>query len=78
MRCDVIASGILEAIKEISGTMPPIIVRLSGTYAQEGLKKLAEAKDVAINVAGDMESAARMAVRLAHGSTEAESCAVRL
>ncbi|MDD9330680.1 MAG: succinate--CoA ligase subunit beta, partial [Bartonella sp.] len=41
MRCDVIASGIVEAAKEMSIKVP-LVVRLSGTNFEEGKKILEE------------------------------------
>ncbi len=70
MRCDVIASGILDALKELHNLpMPPIIVRLSGTRAIEGLNQLESQKIPILHVAQDMESAARLSVRMANHST---------
>ncbi|WP_264435608.1 ADP-forming succinate--CoA ligase subunit beta [Coxiella endosymbiont of Dermacentor marginatus] len=41
VRCDLIAEGIISAVKEI-GVYVPVIVRLKGNNAQLGAKKLAE------------------------------------
>ncbi len=41
MRCDVVASGIVKAAKEI-GISVPVVVRLEGTNVEEGKKILAE------------------------------------
>ena len=41
MRCDVIAEGIIAAVKE-SGLSIPLVVRLAGTNVEEGKKLLAE------------------------------------
>ena len=68
MRCDIIASGILDALEDISTKMPPIVVRLSGTNATEGLKLLSDSVH-SIYVSGDMESAAKLSVQLASPAT---------
>ena len=60
VRCDLIAEGIIAAVKEV-GTAVPIIVRLEGTKVSEGKKLLAES-DLAITTAGNLESAAKKAV----------------
>ena len=41
MRCDVIAAGVIAAVKEL-GVSVPIVVRLKGTNVEEGKKILAE------------------------------------
>jgi succinyl-CoA synthetase beta subunit len=41
VRCDLIAEGIIGAVKEVAITVP-VVVRLEGTNAKEGAKKLTE------------------------------------
>jgi succinyl-CoA synthetase beta subunit len=41
MRCDIVASGIVNAAKEI-GIKVPVVVRLEGTNVEEGKRILAE------------------------------------
>ena len=41
VRCDMIAEGIMDAVKEV-GVNVPVVVRLEGTNAELGSKKLAE------------------------------------
>jgi len=41
VRCDLIADGIMEAVKEV-GISIPVVVRLEGNNAELGAKKLAE------------------------------------
>ena len=63
-RCDEVARGILEALHRIEITVP-IVVRLDGTNAEEGLKILADAAPPNLHVAPTMLDAARLAVELA-------------
>lgn len=41
VRCDIIAEGIITAVKDV-GVSVPVVVRLEGTNAEEGRKQLAE------------------------------------
>ena len=63
-RCDVVAEGILEALKQVDATVP-IVVRLDGTNAEEGRKILAEAAHPRIVPVATMDAAAEEAARLA-------------
>ena len=63
-RCDLVAEGILEALKRVEARVP-IVVRLDGTNAEEGRKILAEAGHDRIVPEETMLSAARRAVELA-------------
>jgi succinyl-CoA synthetase beta subunit len=63
LRCDVLAQGICEAIKEIEVKVP-VVVRLEGTNVQEG-RKILEGSGLAIVTASDMTEAARKVVQLA-------------
>ena len=63
VRCDVIAEGIIQAVKDAGVTLP-VIVRLEGTNADKARKLLA-ASGLAITVAKDVSDAATKAVRLA-------------
>ena len=60
MRCDIIASGIIAAVKEV-GVKVPVIVRLEGTNVELGQKMLAES-GVGVISASDMTDAAKRAV----------------
>jgi succinyl-CoA synthetase beta subunit len=62
MRCDVIAAGILAATKEIV-LNKPLIVRLSGTNADLGMKMLKES-DLKMETCSYAEEAAEAAVKL--------------
>ena len=60
MRCDVIAEGVIAAVKEV-GLQVPLVVRLEGTRVEEGKKILS---DSGLNVipADDLDDAARKIV----------------
>jgi succinyl-CoA synthetase beta subunit len=62
VRCDVIAQGIVKAVKDV-GVDLPVIVRLEGTNADVARKLLADS-GLAINTAEDLTDAATQAVRL--------------
>jgi succinyl-CoA synthetase beta subunit len=63
VRCDVIAEGIIQAVK-VAGVNLPVVVRLEGTNADKARALLA-ASGLAITVARDVSDAATKAVRLA-------------
>jgi succinyl-CoA synthetase beta subunit len=65
VRCDVIADGIIQAVKN-AGVKLPVVVRLEGTNADKARALLA-ASGLAITVARDVSDAATKAVRLAGG-----------
>jgi len=65
VRCDIIAEGIVAAVKTV-GVSVPVIVRLEGTNAELARKQLAES-GLAITPASDLTDAATKAVRLAAG-----------
>ncbi len=60
MRCDIIAEGIIAAVKEV-GVKVPVIVRLEGTNVELGQKMLAES-GVGVISASDLTDAAKRAV----------------
>jgi succinyl-CoA synthetase beta subunit len=60
VRCDVIAEGIIQAVKEV-GVKVPVIVRLEGTNAELGRKLLADS-GLAILAAESLTQAAKLAV----------------
>lgn len=62
-RCDDVARGLVEALAKTKTTIP-IVVRLSGTNAAEGLAIIEQAK---LPVVGTMSEAAQEAIRLAEG-----------
>ncbi len=59
-RCDDVARGLITALDQIK-TSVPIVVRLSGTNAREGLEIL---KSTGLPTVGTMGEAARMAIEL--------------
>jgi succinyl-CoA synthetase beta subunit len=63
VRCDMIAEGIIAAVKEV-GVSIPVIVRLEGTNAPLAREILAKS-GLAITSAGDLTDAAKKAVSLA-------------
>lgn len=62
MRCDVIATGIIEAAKDV-GLKVPLVVRLQGTNVELGRKMLSES-GLAITAADTMDDAATKIVSL--------------
>jgi succinyl-CoA synthetase beta subunit len=63
VRCDMIAEGIIAAVKEV-GVRIPVIVRLEGTNAARAREILASS-GLAITPAGDLTDAAKKAVSMA-------------
>ncbi len=63
VRCDLIANGIIDAVKEV-GIDVPVIVRLEGTNVEKGKQLLAES-GLAIIPADDLDDAATKAVAAA-------------
>ena len=60
VRCDMIAEGIIAAVKEV-GVKVPVIVRLEGTNVEKG-KELLKASGLAIIPADDINDGAKKAV----------------
>ncbi len=65
MRCDVIAEGIVSAVKDVGETVP-IVVRLQGTNVEEGRRIFAES-GMNIITAETMDEAAQKVVSVAGG-----------
>jgi len=63
VRCDMIADGIIHAVKDV-GVQVPVVVRIEGTNAVEGRKILAES-GLAITAASDLTDAAKKVVSAA-------------
>ena len=65
MRCDVIAEGVVEAVREV-GLNVPLVVRLEGTNVEAGKRII---RDSGLNViaANDLEDAARKIVAAVRG-----------
>ncbi len=66
VRCDLIATGIIKAVKEV-GVNVPVVVRLEGTNVNEGKSMLASS-GLAITSAEDLGDAARKAVAAVKGA----------
>jgi len=66
VRCDLIADGIIQAVKEV-GVSVPVVVRLEGTNAAAGLDKLAHS-GLAITTAADLSEAAKQVIAAAANS----------
>ena len=69
MRCDVIATGIINAAKEI-GLSKPIVIRLQGTNVNEA-KTLIKGCGFHMTLADDLEDAAIKAVGVAEIASQA-------
>jgi len=65
VRCDMIAEGIIGAVKEV-GVKVPVVVRLEGTNAELGREVLANS-DVDIIAASSLTDAAQQVVKAAEG-----------
>jgi succinyl-CoA synthetase beta subunit len=65
MKCDVIAEGVVAAVKEV-GLKVPLVVRLEGTNVEQGKKIISESK---LNVlsADDLDDAAQKIVKAVRG-----------
>ncbi len=65
MRCDVIAEGVVTAVKEV-GLQVPLVVRLEGTNVEAG-KKILNESDVDVIAADDLADAAEKIVQAVKG-----------
>ena len=63
VRCDEIAEGIIQAVREV-GVKVPVVVRLEGTNVEKGRQMLAES-GLSITAATDLNDAARKVVAAA-------------
>jgi len=66
LRCDVLAAGVISAVKEL-GVPVPIVIRMKGTNVDEGKKMLAES-GLNFTTADTMGEAAVKVVQLAGGA----------
>jgi succinyl-CoA synthetase beta subunit len=66
VRCDLIAEGIIKAVKEV-GIQVPVVIRLEGTNAAKGLELL-EASGLALTTASELADAADKVVAAAKGN----------
>jgi succinyl-CoA synthetase beta subunit len=67
VRCDLIAEGIVQAVREV-GIEVPVVVRLEGTNADQGLALLGDS-GLQIDTAADLTAAAIKAVQAASPSS---------
>ncbi|MFW2440130.1 MAG: ADP-forming succinate--CoA ligase subunit beta [Arenicellales bacterium] len=67
MRCDIIAEGLISAVRDTRLSIP-LVVRLEGTNAEQGKQLLAES-GLSIIAADDMADAAKKAVDAAGGQS---------
>ncbi len=65
MKCDVIAEGVIAAVKEV-GLQVPLVVRLEGTNVELG-KKIIDESGLNVISANDLEDAARKIVKAVKG-----------
>ena len=65
MRCDVIAEGVIAAVKEV-GLEVPLVVRLEGTNVEAG-KRIITESDVDVIAADDLGDAAEKIVQAVKG-----------
>ncbi len=68
VRCDRVAAGVVEAIRNIGDVEVPIVVRLEGTNAKEGMEILNNS-GLAFHTAVGFHEAAQKAAELAGGNT---------
>ena len=65
MRCDVIAEGVVSAVKEV-GLKVPLVVRLEGTNVEEG-KRIINESDVDVIAADNLKDGAEKIVKAVKG-----------
>jgi succinyl-CoA synthetase beta subunit len=63
LRCDVLAEGVIEAVREL-GVRAPIVIRMEGTNVEEG-KRLLRESGMNFTTADAMDDAAEKVVRMA-------------
>ncbi|MGQ9659794.1 MAG: ADP-forming succinate--CoA ligase subunit beta [Thermochromatium sp.] len=71
VRCDLIAEGLIQAVREV-GVSVPLVVRLEGTNAPQGLQLLADS-GLALQTASALDVAALLAVAAARRGQGARS-----
>ncbi|KAJ2474130.1 beta' subunit [Coemansia sp. RSA 2322] len=74
MRCDVVAQGIIDAVKELDLKIP-LVVRLQGTNVNEG-KKLINESGISIFPCDDLDKAAELVVKLSDITSLAQKVGV--
>jgi succinyl-CoA synthetase beta subunit len=63
LRCDILAQGVISAVKQL-GVSVPIVIRMEGTNVDEG-NRLLKDSDLNFTTADSMDQAARKVVELA-------------
>jgi succinyl-CoA synthetase beta subunit len=71
VRCDLIAQGVIQAVREVQVRVP-VVVRLEGTNAEQGLRQLAES-GLAVRTAASLAEAADEVVAAANATSGASS-----
>src|SRR5438552_14703909 len=66
MKCDIIAEGVVTAVKEV-GLRVPLVVRLEGTNVEKGKEIIAES-NLNVTSADDLDDAAQKIVKAVKGS----------
>jgi succinyl-CoA synthetase beta subunit len=66
MKCDIIAEGVIAAVKEV-GLKVPLVVRLEGTNVEQG-KKIIGASGLNVIPANDLDDAAQKIVKAVKGN----------
>ena len=66
MKCDVIAEGVIAAVKEV-GLQVPLVVRLEGTNVELG-KKIIDESGLNVISADDLDDAAQKIVKAVKGN----------
>ncbi|MEO0498135.1 MAG: ADP-forming succinate--CoA ligase subunit beta [Pseudomonadota bacterium] len=65
MKCDVIAEGVVQAVKDV-GLKVPLVVRLEGTNVEKG-KQIINSSDLDVIAADDLDDAAQKIVKAVKG-----------
>ena len=68
LRCDVLAQGVIAAVKEL-GVPVPIVIRMEGTNVDEGQAAAASESGMNFTTADSMDEAAEKVVALAQGES---------
>ena len=63
LRCDVVARGVVRAASSVDGAVPPMVVRMLGTNAEEG-RSVLEAAELDVTLVDDLGGAAAALGRL--------------
>jgi succinyl-CoA synthetase beta subunit len=66
MKCDVIAAGVVDAVREV-GLRVPLVVRLEGTNVNEG-KDIIAKSNLNVTAADDLDDAAQKIVKAVKGA----------